>query len=76
MLCRGPLHYLKDPFGWHLPRRSLVLDVGCGQKPMWRADVLVERFLDDDTNRPGRLVVARPLVLCRYLSHALRRQCL
>lgn len=62
MLCRGPAHYLMDPFGWRLPRRSLVLDVGSGQKPMWRADVLVERFLDDDTGRPGRLLVARPLV--------------
>ena len=62
MLCRGPFHYLSDPLGWRLPRKALVLDVGSGQKPMWRADVLVERYLDDSSQRPGPLCVARPLI--------------
>ena len=62
MLCRGPFHYLVDPLRWGLPRNALVLDVGPGQKPMWRADVLVDRYLSDDTHRPGPLNPARPLV--------------
>lgn len=67
MLCRGPFHYLSDPLGWRLPRKALVLDVGSGQKPMWRADVLVERYLDDSSQRPGPLCVARPLI-CRDIE--------
>lgn len=30
---------------------DLVLDVGSGDKPFWRADVIVDKFLDDDQQR-------------------------
>jgi len=62
MLCRGALHYFLDPLKWRLPRGALVLEVGSGQKPMWRGDVQVDRHLEDDTHRPGRLFVARGLI--------------
>lgn len=62
MLCRGPLRYFFDPLRWRLPRQALVLEVGSGQKPMWRADVLVDRYLHDDAHRPGPLCVSRPIV--------------
>lgn len=43
-------------FGWRkldiLPG-DLVLEVGPGQKPMIRSDVLVDKFLTDDTERGG-----------------------
>ena len=41
---------------------DLVLDVGSGNDPHPRADVLVDKFVTDDTERQGRLVVDRPLV--------------
>lgn len=41
---------------------DLVLDVGSGNDPHPRADVLVDKFVSDDTERQGRLVLDRPLV--------------
>src|SRR3989338_7554755 len=41
---------------------DLVLDVGSGNDPHPRADVLVDKFVSDDTERQGRLVADRPLV--------------
>jgi SAM-dependent methyltransferase len=44
---------------------SLVLDAGCGEKPHWRADVLVDKFLDDSNakqrNTGGSVVPVVPL---------------
>ncbi|HEY7626642.1 MAG TPA: class I SAM-dependent methyltransferase [Ilumatobacteraceae bacterium] len=46
-------------------RHALVLDVGSGDKPHWRADVLLDRFVDDNhsAQRSGRARarVDRPL---------------
>jgi len=36
----------------------LVLDVGSGHKPHPRADVLADRYIQDDTERSGQLIVA------------------
>jgi SAM-dependent methyltransferase len=44
---------------------DLVLDIGSGDKPHWRADVLLDRYVDDDHagQRSGRAAarVSRPL---------------
>lgn len=44
---------------------ALVLDVGSGDKPSWRADVLLDRYLDDghagQRSGTGRTRVVRPL---------------
>jgi SAM-dependent methyltransferase len=67
------------------PPNGLVLEVGSGDHPHPRADVLVDRFLADNTERGGNLVVDRPLIVadahylpirsgaCRYViaSHIL-----
>jgi hypothetical protein len=49
----GFWHYC---FGWrklNIRLGDLVLEVGPGQKPMIRSDVLVDKFLTDDTERVG-----------------------
>lgn len=35
----------------HIGDRDLVLDIGSGDKPFWRADVLVDLYPDDDQQR-------------------------
>lgn len=35
----------------NIKKDDLVLDVGSGDKPHWRADVIVDKFLDDDRQR-------------------------
>lgn len=45
-----------------LPRKWLVLDVGSGNGPFPRADVLCDRYLED-TQRVDKLVVDRPFVI-------------
>ena len=36
---------------------DLVLDVGSGDKPLWRADVIVDKYLDDDQQRHSGAMV-------------------
>jgi len=50
-------------WSWRVaPRHALVLDVGAGNNPHLRADVLCERFLTDDLHRGGAVERDRPLV--------------
>ncbi len=53
-------------FGWRQLKiypGDLVLEVGAGHKPMIRSDVLVDKFLTDETERGGELVIDRPLII-------------
>jgi SAM-dependent methyltransferase len=52
----------------HIPANALVLDVGSGHRPHARADILCEKYLDDNTERGGNAVIDRPLVLGDILS--------
>lgn len=45
-----------------LPRKWLVLDVGSGNGPFPRADVLCDRYLED-TQRVDKLVIDRPFII-------------
>ena len=47
------------------PRRGLVVEVGGGQSPHPRADLVVEKYVADDFERPGgrRFSFAKPLVV-------------
>jgi SAM-dependent methyltransferase len=47
------------------PSTGLVLDIGAGQSPHPRADVMVEKYPVDDFERPGEagLSLAKPLVV-------------
>ena len=42
---------------------DLVLEIGSGDRPHPRSDVLVDRFIEDDTERGGGLKIDRPLVV-------------
>lgn len=39
-----------------------ILDIGSGGAPFWRANVLLDRYLDNDLQRPGHLIKDRPLI--------------
>lgn len=41
---------------------DLVLEIGSGDRPNPRSDVLCDRYIDDNTERGGNLQVDRPLV--------------
>jgi len=41
-----------------------VLEIGGGQNPFIRSDVLADKFLSDNTERAGSLIVDRPIVIC------------
>lgn len=46
-----------------IPRNAKVLDIGSGNNPFVRADILCERSVADDTERVGKIVIDRPLVM-------------
>ena len=59
---------------WHFPRRhhipidAVVLDVGCGNWPNMRANILADKFLFDNSERGYPLVLDnRPLIICDAL---------
>ena len=45
------------------PKTGLVLEIGSGDNPNPRADVLVDKFLFDNTERGGDIVIDRPMVV-------------
>lgn len=45
------------------PASGLVLEVGSGDNPNPRSDILVDRFIEDNTERGGGIVIDRPLVV-------------
>jgi uncharacterized protein YbaR (Trm112 family) len=61
-LLRGGLEQLR--WTWkHIPRGALVLEVGSGDKPLLRSDLLCDKHWVDDTERGGALIHDRPLVI-------------
>ncbi len=45
------------------PKTGLVLEIGSGDNPNPRADILVDKFLFDNTERGGNIVIDRPMVV-------------
>ncbi|MFZ9857191.1 MAG: class I SAM-dependent methyltransferase [Roseiflexaceae bacterium] len=45
------------------PKNGLVLEIGSGDNPNPRADILVDKFLFDNTERGGNIVIDRPMVV-------------
>src|SRR3989338_3692458 len=41
----------------NIKKDDLVLDAGSGDKPLWRADVIVDKYLDDDQQRHSGAMV-------------------
>ena len=42
---------------------ELVLEIGSGDRPNPRSDVLVDRYIEDNTERGGDLRIDRPLIV-------------
>lgn len=62
MFGRGIKGYLLDFLKLNIKRGDLVLEIGSGERPFIRADILVDKFIKDDTEREGKLMKDRPLV--------------
>lgn len=64
-----------DPISLQLniPKNALVLDVGSGHRPHPRADILCEKYLQDNTERGRAAVMDRPLVMGDIQSLPFRR---
>lgn len=45
------------------PATGLVLEIGSGDNPNPRSNVLVDRFLADNTERGGNIIIDRPMVV-------------
>ena len=45
------------------PATGLVLEIGSGDNPNVRSDVLCDRYITDDTERGGHIVIDRPFVV-------------
>ncbi|MCU0494052.1 MAG: class I SAM-dependent methyltransferase [Chloroflexaceae bacterium] len=45
------------------PATGLVLEIGSGDNPNPRSNILVDRFITDNTERGGNIVIDRPLVV-------------
>ncbi|MGH8520590.1 MAG: class I SAM-dependent methyltransferase, partial [Gammaproteobacteria bacterium] len=42
--------------------RGPILDIGSGGAPFWRSNVLMDRYVDNDIQRPAALIVDRSMV--------------
>jgi SAM-dependent methyltransferase len=47
----------------NIERGDLVLEVGSGHNPKTRADVLCDKYIEDNTQRGGTLILDRPLIV-------------
>ncbi|MBI3815025.1 MAG: methyltransferase domain-containing protein [Nitrospinae bacterium] len=62
MFGRGIKGYLLDFLKLNIKRGDLVLEIGSGDKPFIRADILMDKFIRDDTERGGRIIADRPFI--------------
>ena len=46
----------------NLQPSDFILEIGSGHNPKIRSDVLCDKFIDDDTQRGGKIVADRPVV--------------
>ena len=46
----------------NLQPNDITLEIGSGHNPKIRSDVLCDKFIDDDTQRGGKIVADRPVV--------------
>jgi hypothetical protein len=58
----------------HIRREDLVLDVGSGNNPSPRADLLADFFPDDSFHRSGALMDHKPMLVCPVDRIPLRKK--
>jgi len=54
--------YLTAHSKYGIRRGEVVIDIGSGNSPILRADVLVEKYIDTDAERYSGLVIDRPMI--------------
>lgn len=47
---------------WNIRRTDVVLDIGSGNNPILRADILVDRFTRTDAERSSGIIIDRPFI--------------
>ena len=58
----GFLNFLTQHITWGIKRNEIVLDIGAGNNPILRADILVDKYVDSDAERYSGIIVDRPFV--------------
>ena len=53
---------------WGIQRGDLVVEVGSGNRPMIRSDILVDKYISDDSERGGALIIDRPIVVADVVA--------
>ena len=56
--------YQKEIVMPHIKKTDLVIDIGSGNFPVPRADILVDFFPDTNLHRSGNIVENKPLIVC------------
>ena len=49
--------------------RGPILDIGSGGAPLWRANILLDRFLADNSQRPGSSLIKDRALVCGDIHH-------
>ncbi|MBD3168058.1 MAG: methyltransferase domain-containing protein [candidate division Zixibacteria bacterium] len=58
----GLANFLFRHRSWDLKRSDIVLDIGSGNSPIMRANILVDKYIESDLERFERIVIDRPLI--------------
>ena len=51
----------RHPLGRHdltIKRKDMVLEIGSGHNPMYRSDVIADKFMQDNTHRCGEILIS------------------
>ena len=56
----------------NIPKNARVLEIGSGNHPYYRSDILCDKYLDDSSQRGSELIIDRPLIIAdgQYLPFA------
>lgn len=55
--------FMYGGFKIEIPQDALVLDVASGGRPYWRSNVLLDKFVLDDSERDSKIVIDRDFVM-------------
>ena len=50
----------RHPLGRHdlaIKRKDMVLEIGSGHNPMYRSDVIADKYMQDNTHRCGEILI-------------------
>ena len=56
------LNFLTGHIHWKIKKNDIVIDIGAGNNPILRANILVDKYKDTDAERYSGLIIDRPFV--------------